>query len=169
MKYLRWLSVVAVLLSFVGCVVPPPRAHQRPQAPEPCKQHVEPLRYHAMLVLINVNYTYTAKDAEGGRTWHRGDVLEELNNLGRPDGNSFTEPNGQPTNFYFTYSITNDGQDHFTGSLEFSGWGWGHITTFNKYQYPYSSSAQLVKDLTNEAYGFIHGGWHDIRPNCPQY
>jgi hypothetical protein len=122
-----------------------------------------------MLVLINVNYTYTAKDAEGGRTWHRGDVLEELNNLGRPDGNSFTEPNGQPTNFYFTYSITNDGQDHFTGSLEFSGWGWGHITTFNKYQYPYSSSAQLVKDLTNDAYGFIHGGWHDIRPNCPQY
>ena len=155
-------------LYLAGCVVPPPAAHtrQRQSAPAPCSTPVDPIRYQSILAVINVNYTYTAKDADAGRTWHRGDVLTELNELGKQDGDSFAEPNGQQPNFYMTYSISNDGQDHFTGSLEFSGWGQGHITTLSKYQYPYSSSAQLVKDLTDEAYQFIHGGWHDTRPSC---
>ncbi len=157
--------LVLTIVSLVGCVMPPPRARQRPQ---PCSKPVAPIRYNSLLAVINVNYTYTPKDAEGARTWHRTDILDELNGLGKADGNSFAEPNGQQPNFYFTYSITNDGQDHFTGSLQFSGWGQGYINTFSRYQYPYASSAALVKDLTDDAYGFIHGGWHDSRPSCPQ-
>lgn len=132
----------------------------------PCNPSVPPIRNVAILSVINVNYSYTPKDLEGGRSWHRGDVLDELNTLGRPDGNSFAEPNGQQPNFHITYTISNDGQDHYTGSVELSGWGQGHVTTINKYQYPYASSAKLVQDLTDEMYQFIHLGWHDARQGC---
>ena len=141
--------------------------HRREQA-APCTVPVAPIHNIAILAVINVNYTYTPNDLSGGRSWHRGDVIDELNSVGTSDGNSFAEPNGTQPNFYFTYSISNDGNDHFTGSLEFSGWGQGHIKTFSRYQYPYASSAALVKDLTDDAYSFIHGGWHDSRDNCPQ-
>ena len=165
---------VLILLSLVvlaACVTPPRRTYaRRRQAPAPCSTPVGPIRNNSLLAVVNVNYTYTPKgDLADQRSWHRGDVLAQLNDLGRADGNSFTEPNGQQPNFYMTYSISNDGQDHFTGSLEFSGWGQGHINTFGRYQFPYSDSAALVRDLTNDAYGFIHGGWHDSRSNCPQY
>jgi hypothetical protein len=161
---LKQVLLSAVLLACTGCLVPPPRPVR--QAPAPCTVPVAPIRYHSLLSVINVNYSYNAVDPAGGRTWHRGDVLDELNNLGKADGNSFTEPNGQQPNFYITYTITNDGQDHFTGSVKLEGWGQGYITTINKYQYPYSSSAKLVQDLTDDAYGFVHGGWHDSRPGC---
>ena len=153
-----------LLLSCIGCIVPPPRQRQAP--PAPCTVPVSPIRYNSLLSVINVNYAYNAEDPNGGRDWHRGDVLTELNSLGSSDGNTFAEPNGQQPNFYFTYSISNDGQDHFTGSVKLEGWGQGYITTINKYQYPYASSAKLVQDLTDEAYQFIHLGWHDLRPGC---
>ncbi len=156
---------IVVLLAAAACV--PPARYNR-QAPTPCTQPVAPIRNVAMLAVINVTYTYTPKDAEGGRSGHRDDVLSELNRLGRDDGNSFTEPNGQQPNFYFNFSISNDGQDHFTGSLELSGWGQGHISTFNRYQYPYADSDRLFADLTDDAYAFVHLGWHDSRPTCPQ-
>ena len=162
----KYLSVMA-LVALAGCV-PPSRAYSRRQRPAPCSELVPPIRNVGILAVINVTYTYTPKDAEGGRSGHRNDILDELNGLGRPDGNTFAEPNGQQPNFHFNYSISNDGQDHFTGSLELAGWGQGHISTFNKYQYPYASSDQLVKDLTDDAYGYVHAGWHDSRPNCPQ-
>jgi hypothetical protein len=160
-------AVLFTLTALAGCV-PPAQRYHRSQKPAPCSAPVAPIRNIAMLAVINVNYTYTPKDAEGGRSGHKEDVLEQLNTLGNPDGNSFAEPNGQQPNFYFTYSISNDGQDHYTGSLELSGWGQGHITTLGKYQYPYSSSTRLVSDLTDEAYQFVHLGWHDSRPTCPQ-
>jgi len=166
-RFLPLLGIGLVLL-FTGCIAPTTYSRRQAPPPAPCLKPVGPIRNVALISLINVNYTYTPKDAEGGRTWHRDDVLSELNSLGVSDGNTFAEPNGQQPNFYFTYSITNDGQDHFTGSLQFSGWGEGNIHNFSKYQYPYASSAVLVKDLTDEAYAFIHGGWHDNRPQCPQ-
>jgi hypothetical protein len=118
--------------------------------------------------VINYNYAYNAKDPVGGRAWHKEDVLDYLNQLGRADGNSFAESNGQPVNFYITYTLNNDGQDHFTGSVDLSGWGQGHITTQYLGQYPYASTVKLTSDLTDKAYAFIKGGWHDSRPNCPQ-
>ena len=164
---MRYLSLIA-LAALAGCMTPARSYQYRNQKPSPCRAPVAPIRNNALGIVISVNYTYTPQDADGGRTGHRGDIMDELNNLGRGDGNSFAETNGQQPNFYLTYSISNDGQDHFTGNVELSGWGQGHVTTINKYQYPYASSTQLVKDLTDEAYDFLHQGWHDARPNCSQ-
>ena len=162
----RFLPLLSLFL-MSGCVMPP-QYNRRPAPPAPCLKPVGPIRYETLYVVINVNYSYTPKDGEKGRTLLQQGVLDELNTMGRPDGNSFSQPNGQPTNFTFTYSISNDGQDHYTGSLQFSGWGEGSIHQFARYQYPYASPSLLVKDLTDDAYSFIHNGWHDLRPNCPQ-
>ncbi len=72
--------------------------------------------------------------------------------------------NGGP-DFYLNYTIKNDGQDHFTGSLNFSGWGQGFIHNFST-EYAYTDTGLMTRDLTRQAYGFIQGGWHDSRPEC---
>jgi hypothetical protein len=163
----KMLPVFVLLAVMMGCMVPPQRQASR-QAPQPCSAAVNPIRNNSTAVVLNYNYTYTPKDASEGRQWLREDTIAKLNSLGRPDGNSFAESNGQAVNFYFNYTLNNDGQDHFTGSLEFSGWGQGHITTISLGQYPYASATILNRELTGKAYEFIHGGWHDLRPNCPQ-
>ncbi|HYR31076.1 MAG TPA: hypothetical protein VEO93_04090 [Gemmatimonadales bacterium] len=154
-------TLVPALLVLAACMPPRRRAYV-----EPCSATIDPIRNQAMLATISVSYTYRPEDEAGARTDHRGEVLNELNTLGSPDGNSFAEPNGQQTNFIFNFSISNDGQDHFTGGLELRGWGQGLIHNFGRYQYSYASTEKLVRDLTDEAYGFIHGGWHDSRPSC---
>jgi hypothetical protein len=170
MKPFRSLVFVALLLGLI--FVSPDRSfakkHNKFQ-PAPCSTPVAPIHNTSILVLININYSYNIQGVVGDqRSWHRGDVVAELNNLGRGDGNSFSEPNGVEQNFTFTYTLNNDGQDHFTGSLYMAGWGVGWIHTFST-QYSYADSAAMVKDLTDQAYSFIHGGWHDLRSDCPQY
>lgn len=161
---MRNLALFAALLGLTGCV--PARASSRRYRESPCTPPVQPIRNVGLLAVVNITYTYTPKDEGGGRDWHRSDILDELNSLGAGDGNTFAEPNGQQPNFTFNYSISNDGQDHFTGGLEMRGWGQGLIHNFGRYEYSYASSAQLVKDLTDDAYGFIHDGWHDGRAAC---
>jgi hypothetical protein len=158
---MKRLALFLTLVAIAGCVPPSRRV-----AVAPCSETIAPIRNQAILVVINITYSYTPEDESGARSSHKDDILEELNNLGQPDGNTFAEPNGQGTNFTFTYTINNDGQDHFTGGLHFAGWGQGFIHDFGRYQYSYSATEQLVKDLTDDAYGFIHDGWHDSRPSC---
>jgi hypothetical protein len=162
----KTLSIFVLLVVMTGCMTPPPR--RQAAAPAPFSKPVSPIRNNSLTIVLNYNYAYNPKDAAAGREWHRGDIISHLNDMGRSDGNSFAESNGQAVNFYFNYTLNNDGQDHFTGSLELTGWGQGHITTIWLGQYPYASSAALTRDLTAKAYEYIHGGWHDTRPNCPQ-
>src|ERR1700675_1237818 len=123
LSLLSLVLLTLVLLSNVACVMPPPsHARYQHQAPEPCKPHVPPINYQTIVTSISVNYTYTPKDATAARPWHQGDVLEYLNGLGKANGDTFVAQNGQALNFTFVYTINNDGQDHFTGSLQFSGW-----------------------------------------------
>jgi len=154
------------LLTLTGCI--PPQGYSRPrqQAPAPCKPTVPPISYTTIVSTISVNYTYTPKDASTARPWHQSDVLEYLNELGKANGNTFIAQNGQANNFTFVYTINNDGQDHFTGNLQFSGWGWGYINTFYT-QYSYTDTDKMTRDLTDQAYAFIRGGWHDTRATCP--
>ena len=161
MKLLMMVSLIAMAL--VSCATPAPRRSARP-----CGPVIPPIRYNNLIVVINYNYSYNARDPNEARAWHKGDIIAHLNSLGQQDGNTFAESNGQPVNFYLTYTLNNDGQDHFTGSINLSGWGQGHIATMYSGQYPYASSAKLTSDLTDKAYGFIHTGWHDARPGCPQ-
>lgn len=166
----------AVALSFVlslsGCAPMMQQQHHsyRKQAPAPCTPVVAPIRNVSPIVLVlTYNYAYTPKDLTGGRSWHKSDIVDRLNELGRTDGNGFVEANGQSVNFHITYTLQNDGNDHFTGSVDMAGWGVGHVTTISRgYPNPYASSAALTSDLTDAVYEFIHGGWHDSRPSCPQ-
>jgi hypothetical protein len=152
----------ALLFYLPGCdeLVNPPR----PQTP--CRADVGPIRNNALIIVINYNFAYTARDPGEARAGAKVDILDELNDLGMADGNTFAESNGQPVNFYFNYTIYNDGQDHYTGSVEVDGWGWGRITTIYSGQYPYASPFALVRDLTGKAYSWINTGWHDSRPSC---
>jgi len=167
MKLYKRGGLVALLL-LTGCVASQPRYNsRRKQAPAPCTPVIAPIHNSNLIVVINYNYSYSARDPGAARAWHKSDIIDHLNSLGRADGNTFAESNGQQVNFYLTYTLNNDGQDHFTGSIDLSGWGQGHVTTQYLGQYPYASTAQLTSDLTDKAYAFIHGGWHDSRPNCP--
>ena len=75
---MRYLGIM-LLLALAGCMTPARPYNRRRQAPSPCTAPVAPIRNVAILAVINVNYTYTPKDAEGGRSGHRDDILEELN------------------------------------------------------------------------------------------
>jgi hypothetical protein len=167
MKHMKLFGVCAVSLLMAGCVMPPPNHtyNRRPAPPAPCSVPVSPIRYNKIVVSVSVNYTYNAKDPTEARPWHQSDVIAHLNTLGASDGNTFSEQNGNPVNFYMTYTINNDGQDHFTGSLSFSGWGQGFIRTFST-EYSYTDTGLMTRALTEQAYAFIHGGWHDSRPGC---
>lgn len=158
----RMFAATLVLLGTTGCV---PTNYRRP-APAPCTASVSPIRYTPIVAVLNFNFTYTPKDANEGRDALRDTALRELNSDGSPDGNSFTQPNGQQQNFTITYSLSNDGQDHYTGSVQLSGWGQGYISTFNRYQSSYTDPLKLTSDLTDDLYVFIHDGWHDSRPQC---
>lgn len=93
------VALMALLLT-VACL--PPARYNAPHAapPAPCTVPVNPITYNSLVVSISVNYTYNAKDPTQARPWHQEDVLEHLNSLGKPDGNSFSFQNGNPVNFY---------------------------------------------------------------------
>ena len=174
MKMLAQSVVVPALLAtavFSGCgpmTQTQSRSHHRPAPPAPCSTPVAPIRNNHVIVVLNYNFSYTAKDPTAARPWLKSDIINRLNELGRGDGNSFAESNGQTVNFYVTYTLNNDGQDHFTGSVKLEGWGQGYISTLYSGQNSYASAAALTSDLTDKMYAYVHGGWHDSRANCPQ-
>ncbi len=165
-------AVLSVALFSSGCAPMMQQQHRassrRHQAPAPCTAVVAPIRgVNPIVVVLTYTYAYTAKDPNPA--WHKSDIIARFNDLGRADGNGFVEANGQSVNFHITYTLQNDGNDHFTGSVDLAGWGVGHVTTISKgYPNPYASSSVLTSDLTDAVYEFIHGGWHDTRPSCPQ-
>lgn len=169
MRTMFAFTLSAVLLAS-GCAPMVQQQHHssRRSAPSPCSAVVAPIRgVNPIVVVLTYTYAYTAKDPNPA--WHKSDIIDRLNEQGRSDGNSFVEANGQSVNFHITFTLQNDGNDHFTGSVDLSGWGQGHITTISKgYPNPYASSSVLTSDLTDAAYAFVHGGWHDSRPSCPQ-
>ena len=165
---LKLALLTIVLLITVACVPPPRHSRRYPQAPAPCTPAVAPIHdVSGIVVVVNVNASYTPKDLPSARTYTQGDVLAYLNELGVGDRNTFVSQNGNQANFHYTYTINNDGQEHYTWSLEMSGWGAGYIHTFNT-AYSYTDAGQMFRDLTAQSYAFIHGGWHDARPSCPQ-
>jgi hypothetical protein len=157
--------LLSAILTLSGCAVQPYQHNYRAPAPEPCRPAVSPILNQTLVVTVSVKYTYTPKDQVGGRQWHQSDVLEYLNQLGHSYGDSFVPQNGQNMNFWFEYTVNNDGQDHFTGNLRFGGWGWGYVHDFNT-QYGYTSTEQMFHDLTDQAFHYISGGWHDARTSC---
>src|SRR4051812_5749741 len=120
MKLMRWAGLCLAVVPMVACATQyqsPRAARSRPQAEEPCTPTIAPIRNNNLVTTVNINYTYTPKDATAARPWHQEDVVAHLNTLGKAHGNTFAPQNGNPLNFTLIYTINNDGQDHFTGSL----------------------------------------------------
>lgn len=159
-------SMLFTVLAVLPLLLTAQAARHKKDRQEACSDPVPPIRNNRNLVVsVSMNYTYTAKDPPLGRAWLQGDTVACLNNLGGGDGNVFAAQNGNPVNLYLAYTINNDGQDHFTASLEFSGWGQGHISTFST-QYSYTDWQAMTRSLTAQAYSYIQNGWHDTSPGC---
>lgn len=164
-------SIFALLLVFVlfisGCAIPPPQQHRRqPAAPAPCTAAVHPITYNNLIAQVTINLTYTPKDLAGVQQTVPAIVINQLNADGRVDNNTFTLQNGQQMNFWYQFTVNNN-NGQYTGSLRFGGWGQGFVHEFYT-QYPYNDPEKLLEDLSDQSYAFIHGGWHDLRPSCPQ-
>lgn len=154
----RALLGIAVFL--VAGLLPPRTAFSQ------CRPTIPPIRNIAIKVLITINLHYTAKDESSARSDGHQTILDKLNSLGESDENTFRDIEGEEQNLTFIFDVYNDGQDHFTGSLELRGWGWGHISTFNRTSNPYATPSRLLEDLVDDAYVFVHLGWHEIRAEC---
>ncbi len=156
------LGLLLALTSLSGCAPYYARPRYRPA---PCSTPVAPIRNTQIVLVLVFKYTY--QPDKDNTLWHRQIIMNRLNELGRPDGNSFVEANGQAINFhlYVNQSTTLD-RYHFDGNAALYGWGQGYITT----QYinaAYTDPGQLSRDLADKIYTFIHEGWHDSRPQCP--
>jgi len=161
--------VFAVLLSAVlflsGCAGMFP-VQQRPEPPAPCSVPVSPIRYNSLIAQVTITGTYTMKDLPGAQQNIPKFIISRLNEDGSTDGNSFSLQNGQQMNFWYQFTVSNT-NEQYTASLRFGGWGHGFVHQFYT-QYSYTDPGKMLQDLTDQSYEFIHGGWHDSRPNCPQ-
>ncbi len=165
---LRHLSAALVLtlaLALSGCTFP---TAYHAQAPSPCTRPVSPISNTTLTVFITVNFSYNPEDLNAARELDAADILNRLNADGKANGDSFTLANGVQPNFYLTYTLNNDGSNHFSGSLQFSGWGQGFIANLGSGQYTYADYGSVYDNLTDQAFSYIQNGWHDSRPACPQ-
>jgi hypothetical protein len=139
------------------------------QQAAPCTTPVQPIRYQALKMLYRISFTYTPKDLSAAHELTPSLLNSRFNADGQADGDSFSEANGVQPNFYFTVTLSDsDGNNHFTAYAEFSGWGQGHINNFSSGQYPFTNPVDAINAVVDQAYAYIHGGWHDSRPTCPQ-
>ena len=156
------VALVLVALAHGGCAMldySPPAPPARTDPPVP------PIRNNSLVISVSLDATYNLVDLLGGRDFVKSDTVAYLNELGQADGNTFAEQNGNSVNFYYSFTIHNDDQDHYTGSLEFSGWGQGHLCAFHT-EYAYADPKKMFRDLLAQSYVFIHNGWRDPRvPN----
>jgi hypothetical protein len=161
MKHARQVSLWFFLAVGVCCagLVENPEV----SAPEPMKDDVPPIRNCAIKVIITSNLTYSAKDEASARGSLPEQVLARLTTLGASDGNTFRIASGEATNFTLHYTVSNDGNDRFTGSITVNGWGWGYITTIYNGEYSFSNAPQMIDAMTDKFYPFIHEGWRDSR------
>ena len=163
MKPLAVFAMSSILI-LSGCMVPTNNYHSN--VPAPCSTPVGPISGNQIVVSIPVSFTYTPKDQAEGSVGLRQIVLSRLNEDGKAQYNTFELQNGQSLNFTMTFSLSNN-NEIYSGSLSFSGWGQGFIHTFYT-SGTYNDPSKMVEDLTDQAYAFIRGVWHDSRSTCPQ-
>ncbi len=151
---------VASLFLASGCAV----NRYRPAPPAPCDPSVQPIRYQNLVVSLPINFDYTPRDRAGGAVSLRQVVLDQLNQDGKPYGDSFSLQNGSQLNFTLTYNFY-DNNEIYTGNVNLAGWGQGNISS--RYtQGSYNDPIKMVQDLTDQVFAFIRDGWHDTRPQC---
>ncbi len=133
---------------------------------QPCKPYVPPIRSSTISIVVRVNGSagpYTDAVYENLVRAQLGALSLEAR-----DDNTFVladVAHGQAVNLYFTYTVRSDSNDSATGSLELAGWGQGLIANFSRNRW-YENGLTLLTDLAEDAYSWIHTGWHDSRPAC---
>ena len=132
-------------------------------APDPIKPDVPPIHHLQLKLVVTSTFTYPAKDEATARTLIPEQVTRRMNVNGQPQGNTFILANGVQENFTLAFTLNSLGDSRFTGSLRFSGWGQGVITTLYSGEYAYTNVPDVIQALTDKAYLFIKLGWHDKR------
>ncbi len=156
---------VVLLVVFLLIILSPSGSSEPAPPPAPPRDPVPAIRNTAIKIVTNVYFSYSPKDEGGARQTTMRIVLDRLNQLGQPDGNTFSECQGEAPNFYVNITIHNDGTDHFSATLSMSGWGWGDICTVGSGEYKFSSEGapEMIYKVVDSAYGWIHNGWHENR------
>lgn len=156
---------VVLLVVFLLIILSPSGSSEPAPPPAPPRDPVPAIRNCAIKIVTNVYFSYTPKDEGGARQTTMRIVHDRLNELGAPDGNTFTEAQGEAPNFHVNITIHNDGTDHFSATLSLSGWGWGDICTVGSGEYKFSSEGapEMIYKVVDSAYGWIHNGWHENR------
>lgn len=156
---------VVLFVLFLIIILSPSGSSEPAPPPAPPRDPVPAIRNVAIKIVTNVYFSYSPKDEGGARQTTMRIVLDRLNQLGQPDGNTFSECQGEAPNFYFNITIHNDGTDHFSATLAMSGWGWGDICTVGSGEYKFSSEGapEMIYKVVDSAYGWIHNGWHESR------
>jgi len=116
-----------------------------------------------LLVVITVS-------AGGGREWDFPEegpssvadgLLEDLNNDGAADGNSFKEASGVLPNLNIDVIFTNltEGTARITATASVSGLARGHLFNASSGQAPFTHSDDAIKALADDIYRWINQGW----------
>jgi len=155
-------AVLAVLfVVFLLILLSPGTSAEPPPPPAPPRDPVQPIRNCAIKIIVTSNLTYNAVDETAARGSLPNQVLGRLGTAGSGDGNTFSIASGEAPNFTFHFTVNNDGNDRFSGSVDMSGWGWGHIATIYSGEYTYASAPEMIDALTDKAYTWIHNGWRE--------
>ncbi|MFH0989393.1 MAG: hypothetical protein V1799_05180 [bacterium] len=166
---LVFVGVLLAVLLVVVLIMPGDSPDQDQKVQDiPAKADVPPIRNMQLKVDFKMEFTYTPKQEDSVRVLSIPYLLERLNSIGQSDGNSFTIPDGEATNFILTYTINQVGQignDRYTGSMTLSGWGWGTICTISSGEYPFTNPFHMLNKLTDQAYSWIHNGWRETQTN----
>ncbi len=154
------LLVSATLLGFAPA--------SQAQTAAPCISTVAPVRNKTIVVDIqSASKNMEVGDQNVAMTF----VFLRLMDDGKPDGNTFdgsTPPTGKSFDIRLVLTIIAGKNAENSGTLSMSDWGGaGQVRVFNTaHSYTKDQQEQLIEDLTDMAYSFIHNGWRDTRPEC---
>jgi hypothetical protein len=159
------LPISALALSLV-VICSDPAIDAQKKGAAPCLQEVAPFRSFKLKMVYKTSFSYHVKDEPEARQYVADELQGVLNDKGKEDGNTFVVADGVVPNFTIDISISNDGTDHYSAAGTLSGWGQGLISTISSGPNYYATSSGLISGLAADIYNWIHGGWHDKRPEC---
>lgn len=162
-KTLQALSALLSLAAVLACSDGGSTVRETPRE-DPIRQDVPAVRNTHLKIIVTSNLTYSAKDESGARGTLPELVLQRLNEKGRADGNTFSIASGEQQNLTLHYTINNDGNNRFTGSVNIGAW-YGYNWTEYSGQYSYADGWQMVEALTDKVSNWLHTGWVDPRKN----
>jgi hypothetical protein len=159
------LLVLLALGSAAGCFYYRPSA---PPPPPPESYVQDAVRNMTLWTEISWTFDYQPADPNAAQVWSTetapNKMREDLNELGREDGNSFVVPDSskKPNLIIRVHQYCNGQQgENYAASLMAELWALGHrdlVCRVRTDSFRYESDA--VYDLSKRLYAWLHTGWH---------